>query len=366
MKKIAADKKILGLLIAGLFFVPLISHAGVIFEENFDSQPNWNVNREVEGGCDYPCSKAPSHSTMGTLQWNAFYIVPFSGSFAHSIASIQAPPTGTDHSGGGKAFIGYHQSSGNYGGNGSWGGNSTLQVTLPQDYPELYARFWVKTQSNWQWDTTGTSMAKMFRIEHWDRTPGTTFEYFSTGHTAPAWVWMWYYSPTYGVRKMNAYRCSPQSSDYYCPSNAYSSDGGDGNSPDAAIWPGTTYSDTPSKPGLWSDGNWHRYDVHIKINSAPGANDGVIEYRWDDNLIWQRNNLQWMSANTTDPANRNWNIVAIGGNTDYVFGSGDAEQWYAIDDVVVSTTPIPDNYVIGGGGGANSTPPAAPIGLRLQ
>ncbi|HEY3357171.1 MAG TPA: hypothetical protein VGQ83_28230 [Polyangia bacterium] len=370
----------LAVAVLALTLAPGLARAGVVFEDDFDSQPDWNVNHEAEGGCDFPCATTPGSSSSGTLQWNASYAVPFSSAFAHPVASIQRPPSGTDHTGnGGKVFIGYHQSSGNYGGNGAWGGNSFLEVVLPQDYAELYARLWLKAQAGWQVEAGAGSMAKMFRIEHWDRTPGTTFEYFPAGHTAPAWVWYWYYSSVYGVRLTQGYRCSPQASDYYCQNNTSGGLSGSEEAYDGALWPGSTYADTPTTAGLWADGSWHKLDVHLKLNSAPGADDGIVQWWWDadpataapiferPNAALSKGGVQWQSSSTTLPA-KGWNTVGIGGNTDYVFGTGDAEQWYAIDDVVVSTDPIPAGYIIGGvrdGGAPAGDAAAAQDGAAL-
>ena len=46
-------------------------------------------------------------------------------------------------------------------------------------------------------------------------------------------------------------------------------------------------------------------------------------------------------------------------------GAMNDEKWYAIDDVVISTAPIPNNYVIGGGG-IDATLPRAPTSLRVR
>jgi hypothetical protein len=59
-----------------------------------------------------------------------------------------------------------------------------------------------------------------------------------------------------------------------------------------------------------------------------------------------------------------WNTIHIGGNSDNAFANP-GEQWYAIDDVVVSTTPIPADYVPGRGS-ADTTRPSAPTGLSVK
>jgi hypothetical protein len=119
---------------------------------------------------------------------------------------------------------------------------------------------------------------------------------------------------------------------------------------------------------MYADTNWHKLDVYIKLNSAPGANDGILAWWWDADPntappTFTRTNIQWMSA--TSDTQRGWNTFGIGGNNYNSFsGATNGEQWYAIDDVVVSTTPIPNNYVIGGGG--HTSRPAPPTGLKVR
>jgi len=82
------------------------------------------------------------------------------------------------------------------------------------------------------------------------------------------------------------------------------------------------------------------------MNSAPGVADGVFELYIDDVLEFQKLDIPWMYPNATL---RGWNTFQVGGNTNniWVDESEFAEQWYAVDDVIVSTTPIDPNYIIG-------------------
>lgn len=334
-------------------FMALPSYGAVVFESNFNNDPDWNVNNQYNLECGYPCSTAPTG-------WDATRMVPGNSQFVHPTGSIQGLPDSTpDHAstdgidkagtGSGKAYVVWNESNSTL----NWPGDSMLVKVLPQDYQELYFRVWIRTQPGFKFDTSASgavSGVKVFRVMHYDRS-GNIFQYFSSGYSAPIYVWDFYYSyNAYGIRLSNSYRCSPQSSDYYCP-NSPGQDGG--SSPDNGLFPGATYTSLPTDPGFFADTKWHKLDVHVKMNSAPGVNDGVMQFWWDvadpqtTAPTYERTNIQWMSANS-DTA-RGWNTFALGGNSNNSFsGATNGEQWLAFDDLVVSTTPISASYTIGG------------------
>ncbi|BDV43066.1 hypothetical protein GURASL_19890 [Geotalea uraniireducens] len=67
-----------------------------------------------------------------------------------------------------------------------------------------------------------------------------------------------------------------------------------------------------------------------------------MEWWYDGKLVERRTNVQWLSEGSSSVG---WNSFAIGGNSNNTFLPL-ADQWYAIDDVVISTTPIPQYYKI--------------------
>jgi len=149
-----------------LLFLPLgaiEASGGVIFEENFDSQSDWNVNHEYDGECSYPCPTAPPG-------WSATRMVPGNDQFVHPTGSIQRLPGGLpDHTGtgSGKAYVIWAESNSTI----NWPGDSLLAKVFPQDYPEIYFRLWIRTQSGWQWDTGAgaVSGSKVARIMYYSR-----------------------------------------------------------------------------------------------------------------------------------------------------------------------------------------------------
>lgn len=107
------------------------------------------------------------------------------------------------------------------------------------------------------------------------------------------------------------------------------------------------------------DGEWHTIKLHVKLNSAPGVADGVYEITYDGCLIKSLTNIKYLGLGT-EAGSYGFNVMMIGGNTFNNYAgltyssignpsySSENEQEYAIDDVIVSTTDIPSDYVIGG------------------
>lgn len=295
-----------------------VCYGEIIFEENFDSQPDWNADNSHTTECAGTCTTAPPN-------WSNYRTVPGTSSLSNPTGSIQKLPDDLpDHSAGnGKVYLVYNQSVSGV----NWPGDSTLIKVLPQDYPELYVRLWIRTQANWK--TVASAQSKIFRAYHWDRT-GNIFQFFSSGTVNPAYIWDWATTSSNNASYMNAYRCDPQETNYYCtapgvPSyqlNDYYRNWGIGPA-------GNSYADT----------QWHRYDVHLKMNDI-GTNNGILEWWWDATLMESRTDVQWKAA-TGSSASIGWNTIAIGGNSNNNFsGSVPADQWYAIDDIIVSSSPL--------------------------
>ncbi|CAH2031402.1 glycosyltransferase [Trichlorobacter ammonificans] len=305
----------------------------ILFEENFDAQPDWNVTNSYTAECAGACATAPPN-------WSNYRTVPGTAALANPTGSIRRLPGSLpDHGGGtGKAYIVYNQSVAGV----NWPGDATLVKVLPRDYPELYIRFWIRTQDNWQ--TVPNAQSKIFRAYHWDRT-GNLFQFFSTGTVNPAYIWDWSTNSANSATYMNAYRCDPQETNYYCTAPGV---------------PSYQLNDYYQRWGngpagnVYADGRWHRYDVHLKMNDI-GSNNGILEWWWDGVLIESRRDVQWKGATGSDPV-IGWNTIAIGGNSNNTFsGAVPADQWYAIDDLVVSSTPL----VTPSAGTGSSISPAA-------
>lgn len=340
------------LFILGMFFVlPNFTSATIIFEDNFDNQINWvpptNSNCLALSGCATPAPAGWSYYWEDE-SWGAPTYNP----------SMQINTT--NHRGNsGKGYTQYNESNKGLSGDG-WGADGVLTKLLPDDYQELYAGMWVKFQPGWAWGVAEENIIKLFRILHYDRT-GSPMAFFSDGNSAPGVIFD-LKRGTWGWRNTSSFRCDPQETNYFC-SWDHSIDQRWGTSP---------YPDYNTS-GQIMDTNWHWLEMHVKMNTNINGTwqaNGQYHLWLDDNLIASKTDAAFIESGVDTSIG--WNEVGIGGNAfnnykqiitaPYQY-EADAEQWYAIDDVVISTTPITSSYVIGGG---DTTPPSAPSGLSVQ
>lgn len=313
----------------------------IIFEENFDSQPDWNATGQYEySECSVLNVGAPANQcTFSTYpaNWSFYRSVPGAKNL-NPVASIRRLPGGiADHtSGTGKAFIVYNESV-----NGAtWPGDGILGkfFGMSANYPELYVRFWMRTQSGWR--VVNGAQSKLFRVLSWR---GTENIFQWAAESSPIFFWDLAASGS-NAAYAPAYRCDASPGDYYCASL------GSGNNFEKndiiTVWgngpPSSRFADT----------QWHRYDFHFKMNSI-GSADGIMEWSYDGVSVESRTNVVWKESSSS--VAKGWNAFALGGNSNNIFSSSPTDQWYAIDDVVVSTTPIPEFYVIGSSAQSNKT-----------
>ena len=94
-----------------------------------------------------------------------------------------------------------------------------------------------------------------------------------------------------------------------------------------------------SADASYADAQWHRYDFHLKMNDI-GENNGVMEWWWDGKLLESRTDVQWKAA-AGSAQSVGWNGIAIGGNSNISFsGPEPSDQWYAVDDIIISSSPL--------------------------
>ena len=343
--------KVIILFLAMVFLYPAKnSPAAVIFETNFDAHADWNTNGQYDGEeCSvrgYSNSANLCNAGDYPADWEAFRSVPFNpGSPMVSIRRL--PESLADHTGTGtgKAAVFYNHADPDFG--GGWPGDALLVKHFGGNtYPELYVQLWIRTQAGWHWaavgSTVGTPEFKFWRVGYWRGLSSANQNIFYIADSHPGMIMMMNHSGTNGDGITHAYRCDPN--DYYCEniSNSYQK------------------MDYPYATATWSDGNWHRFKYHIKLNTA-GSYNGVMEVWQDGNLVYQHTDVMWKESGSTAPG---FTHVMFGGNSDNPWANP-GEQWYAVDDIVISTTDIPDNY-IPGGGQAETTAPATPRNLTIR
>ena len=98
--------------------------------------------------------------------------------------------------------------------------------------------------------------------------------------------------------------------------------------------------------GMMGDGGWHCWEFYLKRNTAVGAADGVHKFWQDGQLIYEAYDIAFADVGAVSGPRKGWNYVTLGGNNFNLHAhvSTKSEQWYAIDDFVISTEYIgPDN-----------------------
>jgi hypothetical protein len=84
--------------------------------------------------------------------------------------------------------------------------------------------------------------------------------------------------------------------------------------------------------------HWTKMGFYVKMNSAPGVQDGVLKQWINDERIYSKTDLAWVVANANNEM-ASWNYIAIGGNDWFqAFPNEDRDEyrdWYALDDLVV-------------------------------
>lgn len=295
------------------------ANAETIFHEDFDGLPDWHPPAEVEG-CNDPSCAANMPAAWNYYRVDELWHPNTDGAGFHP--SIQVSGTNF-HGPSGKGFTVYNESNVGRGGDG-WGSDGILAKDLGKDYDEIYVGVHIKFMPGFKWhiyDNGQGSAVKLLRFYHWDR-QGSPFKYFTSGHSAPIYIFDAAKSP-YGFRQIHSFRCDPQETNYYCTHGKDS---------------GSVYDGAPTFEQLMGDNGWHYLEWRAKMNSAPGAKDGILEFWVDGKLQFSRQDQQWLGESS--PGGIGWNTVAIGGNAynQYAPPEEQKEQWYAFDNLKVSTT----------------------------
>ncbi len=329
-----------------LLSFPAFSNSTVVFEDNFDNHPDWSPTQGYGQGsgtinCNPgSCSSAPSGYIAYRIQGSEYI------DKKQNTMNIDS----TNYRGSsGKGFTYYNEVCDRCG----WASDGLLAVKLASPtsgFSELYVRHYIKFQPSWIWNTTESPMIKMLHVFSHDGT-GSVWDYFAPTPNKPLFI----------ARPAKF----TQGKDPVSHAGAIFYDGLDsefGNGDKRSAYfpkPGGGNCDW-NETGCPGDGNWHSWEYHLKMNSAPGVHDGEYDLYYDGVRIVHETNIAWHTSNGS--MNRLWNYLAIGGNNynHYALQSQEHEQWYAIDDLVISTSYIGPNYVIGGGPPADNTPPAPP------
>lgn len=336
---------------------------GIIFQDSFDSQPDWSSPLSAIQ-FPYGSSMYANATKQPPVNWTEFRSgIPYVGqSFQRPVYRIRQTPHA--HRGVGKC-VEYNIEAEPYNDlTNSWSGGDISKWLGLDGYQELYVLYWIKYSREWKWqdsDQHTGAQQKLCRIMTYNRELSThqTFLPAPTsngGHAHngdgsinlnyldrqyPVWMVDYYCNPNYGGYAVfqQSFRVAP---DYvYTPTGAYWVPNGQG------------LAKTTSDVQWPSDGDWHSYEFHVKMNSAYGADDGIAEFWLDDVLVFATYNVPWKGAYgphpeiVTRPYGWNWVYMMDNAILQPYQYLGQHNMTIFIDDFVISTSRITKSYVIG-------------------
>jgi len=323
------------------------ARAEVVFEESFDSQPDFTSSMALN-------LDGWAHHNNSSVEW-----APGTGHpDKHDAFEVLASNADKARGGQGKSYVAWRESY-----DPGWNRYNTdgvLMTVLPDYHETLYISFYVRLGPDW----TSAGSSKFFRVYSWDQDSGTPFNFFSDGSAGPIFGWNYAYSD-YGVRNFLSFRGGPHGENYQFTADdiagAPRDPGGlgdmslnftgntvgmaqDGGTPRIIDQVNGGYisddmNQTVTTEQIFGKGDvWIKMAFYVEMNSSPGAADGKVRQWLNDELIFRNDNVRWIDENTENKM-VGWNAVTIGGNDFFQYYPNDQryEEWYAIDDIVVRT-----------------------------
>jgi hypothetical protein len=327
--------------------------SGIVFQDNFDSQPDWSTPVQNDqgsfkvGGTTYPVNWHGYYNGMS-------YLSPpppaFRWIYINSIPGYPYETSGTGRGGSGKCLTFWDEAIGTaFTNSDGW-----LMTELSQEYPELYISFYIlfgraADGSGYRFLHTGAygecGAHKYFRFQHY--LSGNPWSYFSANYGNQP-IHAFDVGSDFGSTKIQAH---------------YRGYGGDGNT-DAYYLQGVPpyVYDVPNdfdmanySAGIGNiatvllDSLWHRVKIRLKMNTYNAGTghfnaNGVYQFWLDGVLKDTRTAIPWNQDGAPTSPIRGWRLFGLGGNNNFWFSdkSNDGRwQWYAIDDLVISTEDIP-------------------------
>lgn len=351
------------------------ANAETIFQENFDDQPDYTSNHgEALNYASEVSIPDGWYAVRQSSEWD-----PASGDpLNHESIEILASNSDKARGGSGKSMVLHREAESP--GPGVWVSEGIMLKYFPEGYDELYVSFWINFSPEWTKALSLGTTTKMFRMYSWNPDRATITKFFSDGGSGPIALWD-YQVTSYGVRNRWSFRGGPHGGDNYNITN-YAGDTIDGfpsdlknhgdaslNFTDHTIGQGAAGS-TPQivdqvNGGYISDnmsqtvehdqifgtsGHWTKLAFYVKMNSAPGVEDGQLRQWINDELVLSNDNIPWTGpmpwvaeAGSSMPK---WNVVGFGGNSffpptetdsDMPYSLADQhEEWSAIDDIIIA------------------------------
>jgi chitinase len=317
------------------------AYAAVLYETNFDSSADWTVVQPMppETQCYPPTNcgmPSPWNSykngsnrcgsgVSGRPGSNLWYIDTGAG---YSDAYSTTP---TACASGTKCATYWMESCVD----GFEDSDGSITIIMNSEQPDLYVRWKIKFKPNFELMSSDWQN-KLFHIQH-SVDGSNPYSYFSgSGDNVPVTVGgLASYSDNY-LYFYAENRC-------YGPT--YACNG-------VVNWGLGTIASQRNAGGLL-DGNWHTIEYRATMNTIVGTCNGSVNLYIDGVLKSVIPGYPNTGLCFSQTGMRGWKSVLIGGNSDIQWDLSSStmesrEQWYAVDDVVISTTYIGPDYVIGG------------------
>lgn len=362
------------ILFLGIIFSQNESIAQIIFKENFDNIPDWKGMKAFAN--DVPCVEGVKATYCTIPNWDGWTNNeawnPYDNVFpiAESRPGLEISSFNYYGLSGKSLTITNEQHNGSD--SSGWGSDTTLRKVFPAHYQELYFQFRIKYQPNfiWRFSADNSHSIKTFRFFNWDGTGEVPNSYGTGAHLITPGNFIDVGQGYYGYGLANNFRCSPQATNYDCSGIApnantrYEAKAAlfKSSDPTHTIYNPTYGMSNDGMSKTIADGTWHKVTLHSKMNTFTGSTpnaDGVMEIWYDDILVFSHSDYIFANVGSTAADKSGWNMIVVGGNnyTDFPQKAGGTistqraggldthttvyEAWYAIDDIVVSTMPIP-------------------------
>lgn len=322
---------------------PTSAFSDILFQENFDNLPDWAAQGSgkidvLPGDFDfgYSTERYSPAEIPGSLP-----PIFINGSDANQVFG-----------GTGKALIATYESIHD--------SKSTVWISdgfitkyfAPSN--EVYVSFKVRFQPGF--NVEGASgLIKLFRMMSWDTNMIEGKLFGSKGRAGPVYFFGWGKND-YGLRQTHAFRCGAKEDNYYCKNpHIINAPRTLGNSSMSANFTTNVSSLGAQIPDLVNGGFlpstgivsheqvygdiWHTMAFYGKLNSAPGAQDGVLKFWLNGEPLVDMNGIPWIGTNGSMDAK--WNAATFGGNGHYHWDESNTpfnpgkERWVAFDDIVI-------------------------------
>ncbi len=322
----------------------------VIFEETFDALGE----QDLVGRCNHEQDLSDS-SGDGTPDCEQ---VPDRWDFVYCSDSNPTNPgggvrTAAARGSSGKGLRFWDESNGDA---NSWGSECQLMKHFaPNQYPEMWYEYYIR------WNASATSPGTNAKVTHFghywedviDGTTDTTIvnsnnDRLSPANTTAGFIISNYREVSGNYEFRTSVRCNPA---YKCDFSGGAAQG----SPDGSGTGGHTerYQLRENAPACtervdkrWGatlgDGQWHRVEHRLVINSAAGAADGIYELWFDNCRIGRRMDVPWRGTGV-NPDHGGFNMISIGGNQNNVWAgqTNEEQHTYDIDNIRVCSSRCP-------------------------